>query len=125
LAEVLQGKCDPVELLFAGGDLSLARALYETSAGARAMTRLVQESVSAAVQRLQGGRLRVLEIGAGTEEYLGHPFERVPELIDYVFTDSPCSGKARERFGACPSCNSRCSTSSGSDGPGFERGTLT
>ena len=106
LAEVLQGKCDPVELLFAGGDLSLARALYETSAGARAMNRLVQESVSAAARRLQGRRrLRVLEIGAGTGGTTSAILSSVsPELIDYVFTDiSPWfTSKARERFGGLP-----------------------
>jgi acyl transferase domain-containing protein/acyl carrier protein/short-subunit dehydrogenase len=106
LAEVLQGKCDPVELLFAGGELSLAGALYETSAGARAMNRLVQESVSAAVERLPGRRrLRVLEIGAGTGGTTSAILSSVsPEQVDYVFTDvSPWFvSKARERFGQLP-----------------------
>ena len=65
LAEVLRGRADPLELLF-GGEPS-AGDLYSKSPAARALNRLVGETVEEAVSRLpEGRRLRLVEVGAGT-----------------------------------------------------------
>ena len=103
LAAVLQGNLDPLTLLFPEGDLTDLTQLYQSSAGAQVMNRLVQQAVLAALSQLPAGRpVRILEIGAGTGGTTAH---LLPVLqgsdIDYVFSDvSPLLiAKARERFG--------------------------
>jgi acyl transferase domain-containing protein/ubiquinone/menaquinone biosynthesis C-methylase UbiE/acyl carrier protein len=102
LPEVLRGRCDPVDLLFPDGDLTLAGRLYEASPGARAMNTLVQQTVSFTMDRLQRKpQARILEIGAGTGATTSAIVSCLPEeRIEYVFTDiSPWfTAKARERF---------------------------
>ena len=45
LSEVLQGKIDPLQLLFPQGDLSTATQLYQDSPGAKLMNYLVKQVV--------------------------------------------------------------------------------
>jgi len=101
LGEVLAGRLDPLELIFPGGDLSLATQFYESSPGARAMNVLVEEAIKRALARLPAKRrLRILEIGAGTGGTTSFVLPHVPETAEYVFTDlSPLFlGKARDKF---------------------------
>jgi acyl transferase domain-containing protein/acyl carrier protein len=101
LADVLAGRCDPLELIFPGGDLTLATQFYETSLGAKAMNKLIEEAISKAVAQVPDGqRLRVLEIGAGTGGTTAFVLPHVPERTEYVFTDlSPLFlAKAKEKF---------------------------
>lgn len=106
LAAVLRGEQDPLELLFPGGSLEDAESMYRDSALTRSYNELVGTAVAAAVGgRTGGGRLRVLEIGAGTGGTTSYLLPRLPaERMEYVFTDvSPLFvNRARERFGAYP-----------------------
>lgn len=102
LASVLQGKIDPLNLLFPDGDLTIITPLYQDSVGAKLMNATVQQAVKTAVsQKPTGSTLRVLEIGAGT----GGTTTYLLPILDaattkYVFTDisSLFTAKAQEKF---------------------------
>ncbi len=102
LHDVLRGACDPLELLFAGGDIETAAAIYGRSPGALAMNRLVQRVVREASARVPADRgLRVLEIGAGTGGTTEHLLPHLdPARTEYVFSDVSPSlvADARARF---------------------------
>lgn len=87
LAAVLRGDRDPVELLFPNGDTSACRRLYAESPAFADRNAALAQVVSAAAST-HPGRIRILEIGAGTgaatEAILPHlPADRT----DYTFTD--------------------------------------
>jgi microcystin synthetase protein McyG len=102
LAEILQGKCDPLQLIFPDGDATTATQFYQESPGARVMNILVRQAVSSALQQLPVGRgLRVLEIGAGTGGTTAHLLPLLSqEQTEYVFTDvSPVFlSQAQQKF---------------------------
>ncbi len=106
LAGVLTGTIDPLELLFPGGDLSLAEKLYTVSPVAKAYNALVQAALKRLIQMLPLDRpLRVLEIGAGTGGTTGFVLPCLPaDRTTYTFTDvSPMFGlKAQQKFSAYP-----------------------
>ncbi len=106
LAQVLQGDCDPPQLLFPDGDLTAATQIYQTSPGAQVMNTLVQQAVLSAVERLpQGQGVRVLELGAGTGGTTAFLLPHLPvHQTDYVFTDlSPLfTTQAQEKFSDYP-----------------------
>ncbi|MCC6456108.1 MAG: SDR family NAD(P)-dependent oxidoreductase [Caldilineaceae bacterium] len=101
-AEALQGKQDPLELLFPDGSLAEAEKMYHESPLLRGQNILAGEAVQAAISPLPKDRpVRILEIGAGT----GGTTVRVlphldPEQAHYTFTDvSPLFvNRARARF---------------------------
>ncbi|MEL7223416.1 MAG: polyketide synthase dehydratase domain-containing protein, partial [Cyanobacteria bacterium J06576_12] len=104
LANVLQGRIDPLSLLFPKGDLTDLTNLYQNSAGPQVMNQLVQEAVAAAIGNGPDNRpVRILEIGAGTG---GTTANLLPQLsasasaVSYLFTDiSPrFTSAAKERF---------------------------
>ena len=102
LADVLRGRCDPLELLFPGGDGSLAGRVYRDSPGLAALNGLLASGLSS-VSTLTSAhpRLRVLEVGAGTGSTTEALLEHVPaDRIEYTFTDiSPLFvNEARARF---------------------------
>ena len=100
LAEVLRGRADPLALLFEGEPG--AADLYWESPGARAVNRLVGETVGLAVRDLPGGRrLRVLEVGAGTGATTGSVLSVLPAGTEYDYTDVSAGffAAAEERFG--------------------------
>ena len=67
LAAVLQGRCDPLQLLFPVDHPITAAEVYQDSPAARWMNALIRESVVKAVEQLrESDSLRVLEVGAGT-----------------------------------------------------------
>nr|AHF22417.1 HapB [Hapalosiphon welwitschii UTEX B 1830] len=102
LAQVLQGQCNPLDLLFPEGDLTTAAGLYQDSPGAKVMNTLMQQAVLSVLKDLPSGRtLRVLEIGAGTggtTSYLLPSFNA--QQTEYVFTDlSPLFlAQAKQKF---------------------------
>jgi acyl transferase domain-containing protein/SAM-dependent methyltransferase len=102
LAEVLTGRRDPLQVLFPGGSLDGAEALYERAPGLRLFNTLLADGVTAAIASKPPRRpLRVLEIGAGTGGTSTYVLERLPaEGTEYVYTDvSPLFlARAREKF---------------------------
>ena len=103
LAEVLQGRTDPLSLLF-GSDGASAADLYRTAPAARAANRMLADAVRAAVAALpEGRRLQVLEVGAGTGSATEPILSELPEgRFDYVFTDISAGffAAAEARFAA-------------------------
>jgi len=106
LANVLQGKTDPLHLLFPNGSSASLERLYRESPVAQVMNELVGRAVSGAMASVPADRpLRVLEIGAGTASTTLH----VAPLLatgrtEYVFTDvSPLFlDRAKEKLAAYP-----------------------
>ncbi len=102
LDEVLRGTCDPLQLLFPGGDFDTADALYRTSPFARALNTAVRHVVVSATQDAPKDRMvRILEIGAGTGGTTSFLFPHLPaERTHYAFTDvSPLFlTRARDEF---------------------------
>ncbi len=102
LAEALRGERDPLQLLFPGGSLATAEKIYRHSPTAKFFNGLMAEVVAAAQRSAGQGRLRILEIGAGTGGTTAHV---LPHLqghdVEYTFTDvGPLFvNAARERFG--------------------------
>ena len=101
LAEVLRGRSDPLELLFA--EAPGAAALYAESRTFGVANRLAGAAVAAAVRDLPGGRrLRVLEVGAGTGATTAAVLSALPaDRTDYEFTDVSAGffAAAERRFG--------------------------
>ncbi|GAA6617367.1 SDR family NAD(P)-dependent oxidoreductase [Scytonema sp. NUACC26] len=102
LAEVLQGSCDPLQLLFPAGDATTAASLYQNSPAFAPMNVLVQKAISVLLERLPAQRgVRILEIGAGTG---GTTSYILPHLsahqTKYVYTDigTLFATQAREKF---------------------------
>ena len=95
LAAVLTGKADPLELLFPGGDASLAEALYSHSPFSAA----VQRIVGAALKRL-GRPVDVIELGAGTGATTAAALAALGDTGTYTATDLGASlvARAAERF---------------------------
>jgi acyl transferase domain-containing protein len=102
LADVWQGKINPLELLFPQGDATLATEFYQRSPELQELNGLIRLIISKALSRLPSGRgIQLLEIGAGTggtTDYL-LPLLSV-ERCRYVFTDiSPqFIHQAQQRF---------------------------
>jgi acyl transferase domain-containing protein/protein-L-isoaspartate O-methyltransferase len=103
LAEALQGRVDPLELLFPGGSLDEAERMYRDSPLTREVNRLAASTVAALLDARADGRpLRVLEIGAGTGGTTAHLLPLLPaDRAEYTFTDvSPhFVDRALKRFG--------------------------
>ncbi|NEQ99914.1 MAG: LLM class flavin-dependent oxidoreductase [Cyanothece sp. SIO2G6] len=115
LADVLQGNCDPLQLLFPDGSLGLVERLYQDSPAAQVINQQVQRAVTTALEHCPPDRaVRILELGAGTG---GTTAFVLPQLagdtptgvalrhhIEYVFTDiSPLfTAQAAQKFAAYP-----------------------
>jgi len=106
LGEILQGKRDPLGLLFPNGSMALTEPLYQDAPFARAYNAVVGDMVAAVLEKLPSDRsLRVLEIGAGTGATTVSVLPYLPaDRSEYVFTDmSPLfMAKAQEKFAAHP-----------------------
>lgn len=102
LSGVLQGKVDPVELVFPEGDLSTSAQLYQESLGAKVMNTMVQKAIALAIAKLPKLRkIRLLEIGAGTGGTTSYILPHLPAWrTEYVFTDigGLFTTKAQEKF---------------------------
>jgi acyl transferase domain-containing protein/NADPH:quinone reductase-like Zn-dependent oxidoreductase/acyl carrier protein/SAM-dependent methyltransferase/GNAT superfamily N-acetyltransferase len=106
LAEVLQGECDPLSLLFPEGDVETAASLYRDAPEAQVLNTLVQRTLSEVLARLSTtGGIRVLEIGAGTGGTTSYLLPDLPaERTEYVFTDvtAAFTTRAQHQFAAYP-----------------------
>lgn len=111
LAEALQGRCDPLQLLFPAGSIDMAERVYRDSPPARVFNGLMAEVVAqaldmAAAQAPAGRPLRILELGAGTGGTTAHVVQRLVSdaAVEYTFSDvGPLFvARAEERFGRHP-----------------------
>ena len=102
LNEVLQGKTDPLQLIFPEGSSLTAEHLYQDAHSFRIYNLLVAEAITAVLERLPQGRtIRMLEIGAGTAGMTSHVLQRLPpDRTEYLFTDISrlFLQKAEQRF---------------------------
>jgi 3-oxoacyl-(acyl-carrier-protein) synthase/cyclopropane fatty-acyl-phospholipid synthase-like methyltransferase/NAD(P)-dependent dehydrogenase (short-subunit alcohol dehydrogenase family) len=86
LAQALTGSLDPIELIFSGGSLSDAEALYRDSVP----TRILNTAVARILRREFEAReqpIRVLEVGAGTGSTTEAILSSLPEGSRYCFSD--------------------------------------
>ncbi|MEB3358053.1 MAG: MupA/Atu3671 family FMN-dependent luciferase-like monooxygenase [Synechococcales bacterium] len=115
LADVLRGECDPLQLLFPDGSLSLVERLYQDSPAAKVMNQQVQRTIMTALENCPPDRaVRILEIGAGTGGTTAFVLPQLGEdtptgvalrhRTEYVFTDiSPLfTAQAAQKFAAYP-----------------------
>lgn len=106
LAAILQGRQDPVALLFPDGDDSLVSEVYQESPSAVLMNQFVQAAVTTALAKLPADRgIRILEIGAGTGSTTASILPHLPtERTEYTFTDigAVFLTRAQERFKDVP-----------------------
>jgi len=102
LAAALRGEADPLELLFPGGDSSIAERLYEQSPIAKGYNALVRAAVTTAARAIASRRrVRILEIGGGTGGTTSGLLAELPaDRTTYVFTDISrlFTSRAAEKF---------------------------
>ena len=102
LAQVLQGKCDPLDILFPQGSLTAVERLYQDSPLAKVVNILIQEAIAKSLAQLPHNRpIRILEIGAGTGGTTSYILPKLPaNQTEYIFTDvsSLFTAKAQEKF---------------------------
>ncbi|MBF0548409.1 MAG: SDR family NAD(P)-dependent oxidoreductase [Candidatus Riflebacteria bacterium] len=108
LAEILQGKADPLSLIFPSESL-VAEQLYHISPTLRMYNWLAQRIVSEILNSLpEGQTLRILEIGAGTGSLASWLLPVLPpHRVKYVFTDVSLAftTHAEEKFKKFPFVN--------------------
>jgi len=122
LAEVLQGRQDPLQLLFPGGDTAVLESLYRDSPLAHVFNGLVREAVAGLVSCSGSRPLRILEIGAGTGATTHHVLPVLPDSAEYFFTDisTHLIVRARRAFANHP--NVTCKVFDVDDKPPLEQG---
>ena len=88
LADVLTGRCDPLQLLFPENGAS-AENLYDDAPFMKTANALVRQALELALKNLPEGKTsRILEIGAGTGGTTAHILPCLPaDRTEYVFTD--------------------------------------
>ncbi|MER5784572.1 SDR family NAD(P)-dependent oxidoreductase [Streptomyces mobaraensis] len=103
LPDVVRGRTDARELLFAEADRHLVDRFYAHAPYAEGQLTVMRALVRAAVAHWPADRpLRVLEVGAGTGAMTGTLLDVLPaERTEYVFTDASAAflQRARRRFG--------------------------
>ncbi len=110
LKDVLLGKIDPVGLLFPEGDVTLVERLYETSIESAVVNQTLAQAIVETVSAAGGGRIRILEIGAGTGGTTSHVLPVLRDVdFDYVYTDISTAffRSAKQKFAQYPSVEYR------------------
>ena len=111
LHDVLQGKADPLDLLYQEEAFASVIRLYKESVTARVFNGLVKEGVDEVLRGIGPDHpLRILEIGAGTGGTTQYVLEALADRdITYLFTDiSPAFVQAaKERHESRPGFEAR------------------
>jgi acyl transferase domain-containing protein/acyl carrier protein len=107
LGDVLQGRCDPLDLLFPEGRMDALDSIYRDAPYARAFNAVLCDGVISEITRRQEAAhpIRILEIGAGTGGTTAHLLPLLAgKKYRYRFTDiGPLFlTRAREHFGGDP-----------------------
>ncbi len=106
LPDVMQGRCDPLEILFPTDEAASALQLYTESVGAKALNYLTAEVVAQIQSQLPEGRgLKILEVGAGTGATTEAVLKRTrSRRLAYAFTDisSHFFAAAKQQFSQYP-----------------------
>jgi phthiocerol/phenolphthiocerol synthesis type-I polyketide synthase C len=101
-AELLQGKQDPLDLIFSDTRSKLIEDLYDSAPASAIYNAMLRDAVFELVKSMGETRsIRILEVGAGTGGLTSHLLPVLPaDRTEYIFTDvSPVLvGKAKERF---------------------------
>ncbi len=88
MAAVLQGKYDPMQLVFSDGSIEEAEQIYEHSPVCRFFNHATARLVSSAVDSISDRQARILEIGGGTgATTVSILRELAGKNVDYCFTD--------------------------------------
>jgi acyl transferase domain-containing protein/acyl carrier protein len=97
LSGILEGRIDPIDVLFPDGDMSVLEAVYQRAPFAAGLAERLRQAFKAVAQP----GLRVLEIGGGTGGTTAHLLPVLPDSGRYLFTDvsSAFLDRARARFG--------------------------
>ncbi len=102
LLEVMQGRQDPLALLFPDGDATTVNRIYTDSPSSVIMNGVIRHAIAAFVEQLPSERgVRILEIGAGTGGTTAGILPLLPaDRTQYVFTDQGKGflHKASQRF---------------------------
>jgi acyl transferase domain-containing protein/trans-aconitate methyltransferase len=102
LVELLTGRLNPLEVLFAGGSFNNAEGIYERRPAARYLNGMVAAAVRAMLAERRGGAgFRLVEAGAGTGGATSALAEFFPTDGEYWFTDVSDAflARARRNFG--------------------------
>jgi len=89
LAEILQGKINPLDLLFPQGDITKVSQLYQQSPLAIAMNSTVKNAINFALKKIPKSQgIKILEIGAGTGGTTASILPILdPQQTEYTMTD--------------------------------------
>jgi len=105
LPNILQGKIDPLSIIFPDGRFDLVEPVYRDNPIADYFNRIVARIVANYQQANINHPLRILEIGAGTGSTTQFVLPRLKqEAVSYTFTDLSFAflNKARSRFNEYP-----------------------
>ncbi|MGH9592001.1 MAG: methyltransferase, partial [Bryobacteraceae bacterium] len=101
LGPVLQGKANPLQLLFPDGSFDCAERIYSHSPAPQVFNRLAREAIREEVDSRAGASIRVLEIGAGTGGTTAYVLDALPaDRTTYTWTDVSAlfCARAEEKF---------------------------
>lgn len=88
LADILQGKINPLSLLFANDSSPSASRLYRDSVYAKTTNKLIQTALNKLEQTYFNNKnVNILEIGGGTGGVTHHILPILSKINHYVFTD--------------------------------------
>ncbi len=87
MSDILIGRTSPLDTLFPDGSLDLAESIYHRAALSRYFNSIAGTLAGTYTQN-KAGRIRVLEVGAGTGGTTASILPRLPaDRTDYLFTD--------------------------------------